>query len=111
MTLTSLSVVLSSGATDAPALEAAAAIALREDAHLDVICLGVEPLPMAAIALGGAAPIMMDTYIAAAHDRVHTESLGRGAAAANHGASRRQQAHCRMWLWNVNEAAGDRTAR
>lgn len=77
MTLTSLSVVVSNEVTDVPALEAAASIALREDAHLDVICLAVEPMPMAAIAIGGAAPIMLDTDHAEVQERVLT--LGRRA--------------------------------
>jgi nucleotide-binding universal stress UspA family protein len=77
MTLTSLSVVVSSEATDGPALEAASAIALREDAHLEVICLGVEPMAMTAMALEGGAAIFRDSDFAAAQERANV--LGQWA--------------------------------
>ncbi|EYD76127.1 hypothetical protein Rumeso_02316 [Rubellimicrobium mesophilum DSM 19309] len=80
MTLTSLSVVVSSEATDAPALEAAVAIALREDAHLDVICLGVEVVPMAAMSIEGAAALVRDSDYSAAHERAM--ALGQWAQRA-----------------------------
>ena len=80
MTLTSLSIVLSSEVTDGPALAAATAIALREDAHLDVICLGVEPLPMTTMAMDGGAGIVRDSDYAAAQERAM--ALGRWAQAA-----------------------------
>jgi nucleotide-binding universal stress UspA family protein len=70
MTLTSLSVVVSSEATDQPALEAAVVLALREDAHVDVICLGLEPVSMTAIAFGGVASVVGDADHAAAHERI-----------------------------------------
>lgn len=41
-----LSLVLTDESREALALRAAVAIALREDAHLDIACLGLEPLPM-----------------------------------------------------------------
>ena len=80
MTLTSLCIVVSREATDAPALEAAAAIALREEAHLHVICLGVEPMAMTAMAMDGGAAVFRDGDFAAAQERAQT--LGRWAQAA-----------------------------
>ena len=77
MTLTSLSVVVSSEATDAPALEAAAAIALREDAHLDVICLGVEPVPITAMGMDGGVALLRDGDHSAANERA--KALGQWA--------------------------------
>ena len=75
MTLTSLSVVVSSEATDRSALEAAVGIAVREDAHLDVICLGVEPLPVTAMAMEGGVAMVRDSDVAAAEERA--TALGR----------------------------------
>ncbi len=80
MTLTSLCVVVSSEATDGPALEAAAAIALRQEAHLHVICLGVEPMAMTAMAMDGGAAVFRDGDFAAAQER--GQALGRWAQAA-----------------------------
>jgi len=80
MTLTSLSVVVSNETTDAPALEATVTIALRENAHLDVICLGVEPLPMTAMAMEGGAALVRDGDHAAAQERAM--ALGKWVQAA-----------------------------
>lgn len=54
MTLTSLGIIVNSETTDAAALAAAAGLAWRVDAHLDVTCLGVEPLPVDAVGMGAA---------------------------------------------------------
>ncbi|HRO14413.1 MAG TPA: universal stress protein [Paracoccus sp. (in: a-proteobacteria)] len=46
-----LNLVVTDSTRDTPALAVAAAIALREDAHLDISCLGVEPLPLDTMAM------------------------------------------------------------
>lgn len=57
--LKTLGLVVTNRVQDAPALAAAAALARREGAHLGVICLGVEPVPIEAIAME-APPIALD---------------------------------------------------
>ena len=54
MALRTLSLVVTDETRDAPALAAAAAIAQREDAHLDVVTLGVEPVPLEALPMASA---------------------------------------------------------
>lgn len=50
-----ISVTVSDSATDGPALALAAALALREDAHLDVVCIGIDPVRYADLPSGGIA--------------------------------------------------------
>jgi nucleotide-binding universal stress UspA family protein len=52
--LKTLSLVLTDESRDAPALDAAVALALREDAHLDVVALGIEPVPLEALPMASA---------------------------------------------------------
>lgn len=52
--LKTLSLVLTDESRDGPALAAAAAIAEREDAHLDVTALGVEPVALEAMPMASA---------------------------------------------------------
>jgi nucleotide-binding universal stress UspA family protein len=65
--LETLSLVITDADRDAPALAAAASLARRVDAHLDVTCLEVEPMPVDAVGMGAA-------YIASDNDRVDAQS-------------------------------------
>ena len=53
-----ISVTITDSQADAPVLAAAAALALREGAHLDVFCIGVDPARYVSIADGSAAMLM-----------------------------------------------------
>ncbi len=66
--LKTLSLVLTDESRDAPALQAAAAIAEREDAHLDVTALGVEPVALEALPMASA-QIIVETGRAEAQGR------------------------------------------
>jgi nucleotide-binding universal stress UspA family protein len=55
-----LNLVVTDESRDARALDAAAALALREDAHLDVVALGVEPVPLEALPMASA-QILIET--------------------------------------------------
>lgn len=66
--LKTLSLVLTDESRDGPALRAAAAIAGREDAHLDVIALGVEPVALEAMPMASA-QIVVETGRAEAQGR------------------------------------------
>jgi nucleotide-binding universal stress UspA family protein len=50
--LETLSLVITDTARDAPAVAAAASLARRLDAQLDVTCVGVEPVPVDAVGMG-----------------------------------------------------------
>ncbi|TNC51473.1 universal stress protein [Rubellimicrobium rubrum] len=63
-----LSLVLTDESRDAPALRAAIAIAGREEAHLDIACLGLEPVPLEAMPMA-AAQIIVESGRADAEDR------------------------------------------
>lgn len=63
-----LSFIVTDASRDGPALAAAAAIALREEAHLDVFCLGIEPVPLEAISID-APPVTMEWGLAEAAER------------------------------------------
>ena len=52
MPFKTISVILTDAATDGAALAAASAIALREGAHLDVHCIGVDPARYEAMPMG-----------------------------------------------------------
>lgn len=52
--LKTLAVVVTDESRDAAPLRAAAALALREDAHLDVVTLGLEPVPLEALPMASA---------------------------------------------------------
>jgi nucleotide-binding universal stress UspA family protein len=66
--LNSLSLVLTDETRDAPVLDAAIALALREDAHLDVVALGVEPVTIEAVPMA-AAQIVIESGRAEAEDQ------------------------------------------
>jgi nucleotide-binding universal stress UspA family protein len=66
--LKSLSLVLTDESRDAPALDAAIALAGREDAHLDVVALGVEPVPLEALPMASA-QIVIESGRAEAEDQ------------------------------------------
>lgn len=53
-----ISVTITDSQADAPVLAAAAALALREGAHLDVFCVGVDQARYVSIADGSAAMLM-----------------------------------------------------
>lgn len=61
-------VIISDAAADASALGAAAALAMRFDAHLDVKCIGIEPVQFEAMTMGAIMP-MLDYDIAEATRR------------------------------------------
>lgn len=58
MAYKTISVVVTDAVADAPALTAAAQIALREESHLDVHCLGIDPARYEAMPVGAAAVIL-----------------------------------------------------
>lgn len=58
MAYKTLSVIVTDVVADAPALAAAAQIAVREEAHLDVHCLGIDPARYEAMPVGAAAVIL-----------------------------------------------------
>lgn len=60
MAIRTISLLLTEEGRDAPALDAAAALARREDAHLDVVALGLEPVPLEALPMASA-QIIVDT--------------------------------------------------
>jgi nucleotide-binding universal stress UspA family protein len=66
--LKTLSLVLTDDRRDAPALRAAAALAQREDAHLSVTALGVEPVALEAMPMASA-QIVIETGRAEAQSR------------------------------------------
>jgi nucleotide-binding universal stress UspA family protein len=72
MSYKSLCVIVTDAALDGPALSAAVAMAEREDAHLDVFCLGVDPARYEAMPMGATA-VLLDSGIAEA--REHAEAL------------------------------------
>lgn len=74
--LKTLNLVLTDSTHDAPALRAAAAIALREGAHLDVLALCLDPLLPEPMALA-AGPIIVETGRAEA--QAQAEGLARWA--------------------------------
>jgi nucleotide-binding universal stress UspA family protein len=61
MALSTLSLVVTDESRDAPALRAAVALARREDAHLDLLCLGVEPVPLETVPMT-ATPMVMEGW-------------------------------------------------
>lgn len=73
MTIKTVSVTISDVASDGPALAAAAAIALREDAHLNVFCIGVDPVRYADMPTGSI--MLMDVG--------HDAAVGQSEALAN----------------------------
>ncbi|TNC64505.1 universal stress protein [Rubellimicrobium roseum] len=72
-----LSVIVTDETRDAPALTAAAAIAARESAHLDVACLGLEPLAIEAMPMA-AAQIIVESSRAEAESRARALSAWAG---------------------------------
>lgn len=54
----SITVIVTDSGSDAMALAAAAALALRDNAHLDVHCIGVDPARYDAMPMGGSAMII-----------------------------------------------------
>lgn len=68
-----LSLIVTDENRDAPALRAAAAIAAREDAHLDVACLGLDPLPIEVMPMA-AAQIVVESGRAEAESRARALS-------------------------------------
>lgn len=55
MAYKTIAVTISDSTIDGPALAFAAAMALREDAHLDVVCIGIDPVRYADLPSGGVA--------------------------------------------------------
>lgn len=76
MSYKSLCVIVTDAAVDGPALKAAAAMAEREDAHLDVHCVGVDPARYEAMPMGATA-IMLDSGLTEA--RASADALVRWA--------------------------------
>jgi hypothetical protein len=74
MAIRTLSLVITDETRDEPALRAAVAIATREDAHLDLVCLGVEPVPLETVPMT-ATPVVMETW------RVESRERAEGLAA------------------------------
>ncbi len=72
MAYRTIAVIVTDAATDRAALAAAAAIALREDAHLDVHCIGVDPARYDAMPAGTAAIVLES---GAAEARAQAEDL------------------------------------
>lgn len=68
MAYKTICVIVTDSKADAPALAAAAAIALRDGAHLDVHCIGIDPARYEAMPVGSAA-IVMETGAAEARER------------------------------------------
>lgn len=61
MAIETLSLVVTDEARDTHVLQAAAAIAARESAHLDLLCLGVEPVPLETVPMT-ATPVVMEGW-------------------------------------------------
>ena len=59
MAIRTLSLVITDETRDDPVLRAGLAIAAREDAHLDLMCLGVEPVPLETVPMT-ATPMVME---------------------------------------------------
>ena len=53
-----ISMIVTDAGTDGPALEAAAALAMREEAHLDVACVGIDPARYEVMPAGSAAIVL-----------------------------------------------------
>ena len=60
-----LSLVLTDESRDTPALRAAAEIAEREEAHLDIACLGLEPVPLETVPMAAAQIIVESGHVEA----------------------------------------------
>jgi len=58
MSYKTVCVIVSDPASDGAALAAAAAFALRYDAHLDVKCISIEPIQFEAMTMGAAMPML-----------------------------------------------------
>ena len=58
MAYKTICVIVSDPASDGAALAAAAAAALRHDAHLDVKCISIEPVQFEAMTMGAAMPML-----------------------------------------------------
>lgn len=69
MAIRTLGIVVTNGGADGVALQAAAAIARRQDAHLDVLCLAIEPMPLEALAIDGMNPTLYETGRAEAQEQ------------------------------------------
>ncbi len=76
--LKTLSLVLTDEARDRPVLQAAAALAAREDAHLDVLALGLEPVPLEALPMASA-QIIVETGRSEAQARAEALAGWAGA--------------------------------
>ncbi|EYD75670.1 UspA domain protein [Rubellimicrobium mesophilum DSM 19309] len=74
MAIRTLSLVITDETGDAPALRAAIAIAAREDAQIDLFCLGIEPVPLETVPMTST-PMMMEDW--------RLESLERAQALAS----------------------------
>jgi nucleotide-binding universal stress UspA family protein len=61
MAIRTLSLVITDEAGDAAALRAAVAIAAREDAHIDLFCLGIEPVPLETVPMT-ATPVAIEGW-------------------------------------------------
>jgi nucleotide-binding universal stress UspA family protein len=68
MAYKSITIVITDDAADHAALDAAVGIALREGAHLDIHCIGIDPARYDAMPMG-AAPVMLETAAAEARER------------------------------------------
>ncbi|MCC5974505.1 MAG: universal stress protein [Rubellimicrobium sp.] len=64
----SISVIVTDAATDGPAVSAALAIAAREDAHLDLHCIGIDPTRYEMAPMGATA-VLLDSGLAEARER------------------------------------------
>lgn len=73
MALKTLSLVVTDQTRDASALRAAVGLATREDAHLNLVCLGVEAVMIDAAPMG-ATPVLLESW--------HNEAQGRAEALA-----------------------------
>ena len=71
-----LGLIITDTVRDAPALAAAAALAVRTDAELDVACLGVEPVPMDAVGMGAS---FNDSSVDRGEAQKQAETLARWA--------------------------------
>jgi nucleotide-binding universal stress UspA family protein len=69
MAYKSISMIVTDAGCDEAALAAALAIARREDAHLDIHCMGIDPTRYE-VAPMGATAVMLDTGVAEARERV-----------------------------------------
>jgi nucleotide-binding universal stress UspA family protein len=79
MAYKTIAVIMTDADGDAPALHAATAMALREGAHLDVHCLGVDPVRFDAMPLGATA-VLLELDASAARERA--DALVNAARAA-----------------------------